>query len=218
MSHPICIRLVGGSYTGEGRVEVKYHDAWGTVCDDGIIDTNAKSCLSRVGMWHGAIQKQSAPFGQGTGSIVLDDVSCTGTEKSIASCQHNGFTITNCNHSEDVGVVCFSVRLIGESTSNGTVIVKLGNTEGSVCDDNWDNDDASVVCGMLGYNGTTAQTVSNARFGEFSGQMWMDGVNCGDSESALAKCTFNGFGKNDCSHSEDAGVICYCSNLPYRVY
>lgn len=47
-----------------------------------------------------------------------------------------------------------SVRLTGGSTSNeGRVIVTLGNTDGSVCDDSWDNNDARVVCRMLGYHG-----------------------------------------------------------------
>lgn len=47
-----------------------------------------------------------------------------------------------------------SVRLTGGSTSNeGRVVVRLGNTDGSVCDDSWDNDDARVVCRMLGYRG-----------------------------------------------------------------
>lgn len=47
-----------------------------------------------------------------------------------------------------------SVRLVGGSTSReGTIIVTLGNTEGTVCDDWWDNADARVVCRMLGYTG-----------------------------------------------------------------
>lgn len=47
-----------------------------------------------------------------------------------------------------------SVRLTGGSNSReGRVIVRLGNTDGSVCDDSWDNDDARVVCRMLGYHG-----------------------------------------------------------------
>lgn len=54
----------------------------------------------------GAIQKQKAPYGQGSGNIVLDEVYCTGPETSIAKCVHNGYMTHNCDHSEDVGVVC----------------------------------------------------------------------------------------------------------------
>lgn len=47
-----------------------------------------------------------------------------------------------------------SVHLVGGSTPReGRIVVTLGTTEGSVCDDSWDNDDARVVCRMLGYNG-----------------------------------------------------------------
>lgn len=56
---------------------------------------------------------------------------------------------------------------------------------------------------------STAEAVSTAHFGQGSGQIWMDGVNCRGSETSLAKCSFNGFGTNDCSHAEDAGVICH---------
>lgn len=54
----------------------------------------------------GAIQKQSAPYGRGSGNIVLDDVNCTGPETFIGCCVHNGYMVHNCHHSEDVGVVC----------------------------------------------------------------------------------------------------------------
>lgn len=54
----------------------------------------------------GAIQKQGAPYGQGSGHIVLDYVNCRGPETSIASCEHYGYNKHACSHSEDVGVVC----------------------------------------------------------------------------------------------------------------
>ena len=46
----------------------------------------------------------SAYFGRGTGSIVMDDVRCTGTESNLTSCTHT--TNHNCGHSEDAGVRC----------------------------------------------------------------------------------------------------------------
>lgn len=60
-----------------------------------------------VSFWRsGAIQKQSAQYGQGSGNIVLDDVNCRGPETFIRCCVHNGYMVHNCNHGEDVGVVC----------------------------------------------------------------------------------------------------------------
>ena len=36
----------------------------------------------------------------------------------------------------------------------------------------------------------------------------MDEVNCTGKENFLSSCKFDGWGNNDCSHYEDAGVIC----------
>ena len=47
-----------------------------------------------------------ALYGQGTGSIVLDNLGCTGSENSLFECSHNGLNTHNCAHSEDVGVTC----------------------------------------------------------------------------------------------------------------
>ena len=47
-----------------------------------------------------------ATFGQGMGIIVLDEINCTGTERRLIDCPHNGVGITDCAHDEDAGVVC----------------------------------------------------------------------------------------------------------------
>ena len=54
----------------------------------------------------GAIARGSAYFGQGNGSILLNDVQCTGSEVSIFSCSHKSIGSHDCSHSEDAGVVC----------------------------------------------------------------------------------------------------------------
>ena len=53
-----------------------------------------------------------ARFGQGTGPIWLDDVSCTGSESELLDCSHDGIGVENCDHSEDASVRCNVPRKI----------------------------------------------------------------------------------------------------------
>ena len=59
-------------------------------------------------------------FGQGTGPILLNEVTCTGMEQNIAFCQHNDWYLNDCKHSEDVGVFCDSGAVF-----NSAIIVIL---------------------------------------------------------------------------------------------
>lgn len=45
-------------------------------------------------------------FGEGSGPIHLDDVDCRGDEESLADCQHAGWGANNCQHHEDVSILC----------------------------------------------------------------------------------------------------------------
>lgn len=37
---------------------------------------------------------------------------------------------------------------------------------------------------------------------------WMDQLECSGDESTISECPFSGWGNEDCSHSEDVGVVC----------
>ena len=56
----------------------------------------------------GATARTSAYFGQGTGSIFLDNVGCLGTESRVIDCSHNSIGSHDCSHAEDAGVTCLS--------------------------------------------------------------------------------------------------------------
>ena len=109
------MRLVGGSWNGEGRVEVFYNGVWGTVCDDIWNMNNARVVCRQLGYSDAVNALGHAHFGAGSGQIWLDDVNCAGSEDSIGNCQHNGWGSHNCNHNEDSGVVCLSKSHILQS-------------------------------------------------------------------------------------------------------
>ncbi len=97
------MRLVGGTSKLEGRLEVQIGGQWGTVCDDFFEDADAMVVCRQLDFTGGRALSSSA-FGSGTGPILMDDVTCTGQEESLATCR---YTIQhNCDHSEDVAVSC----------------------------------------------------------------------------------------------------------------
>ena len=103
----LLIRLVGGSSYDEGRVEVNYNGEWGTVCDDGWDDTDAGVVCRQLGFGSSGLAVYSASFGEGSGPIWLDSVTCIGNESTLASCGHPGIeSVDNCSHSKDAGVRC----------------------------------------------------------------------------------------------------------------
>ena len=92
-------------------MEVYYYGEWGTVCDDGWDDTDAGVVCRQLGFGSSGTAIGSSGFGEGSGPILLDSVTCTGTESTLASCGHLGVNITrSCNHSKDAGVRCYNLQ------------------------------------------------------------------------------------------------------------
>lgn len=48
-----------------------------------------------------------------SGPIWFDNLHCTGQEKTLSQCPSNGIGVSDCKHSEDVGVVCSDKRIPG---------------------------------------------------------------------------------------------------------
>ena len=100
------------------------------------------------------------------------------------------------------------VRLGGGNASEGRVEVLYNGTWGTVCDDYWDLNDANVVCRMAGFESALYAT-NYASFGQGTGPIWLDDVNCLGSETTITECEYIGWNKSNCWHGEDAGAVCY---------
>ena len=53
-----------------------------------------------------------------------------------------------------------------------------------------------------------AVAVPRAGFGQGTGAILLDNVQCVGTEASLISCQSNGIGNHNCAHSEDAGVRC----------
>jgi len=78
---------------------------------------------------------------------------------------------------------------------------------GTVCNDGWDLSDAQVVCNELNFGKATA-AIHGAFYGQGSGQIWLQHLNCFGNEWTIGNCSHGGWGNHNCSHNEDASTNC----------
>ncbi|XP_047656948.1 scavenger receptor cysteine-rich type 1 protein M130-like isoform X3 [Tachysurus fulvidraco] len=108
-----------------------------------------------------------------------------------------------------------NIRLTsGYNSCSGRVEILHNGQWGTVCDDDWDLNDAEVVCRQIGC-GKAVTAHPSAHFGQGSGEIWLNDVQCSGNESTITQCSHRGFRKHICSHREDAGVTCSAFLAPY---
>ena len=110
---------------------------------------------------------------------------------------------------------CTGVRLVGGSGPNeGHVEIFYDGEWGTVCNNNFDNADAEVVCRELGLRYAGAIYSCCAAYGQGTGPIWLDDVACTGTEASLYNCSHNGFGIHNCVHGDDVGVVCTTQGMP----
>ncbi|XP_069044336.1 deleted in malignant brain tumors 1 protein-like [Lepisosteus oculatus] len=205
------LRLMGGVSNCSGRVEVLYGGSWGTVCDDSWDLRDAQVVCRQLGCGEAVSAGTEASWGEGNGTVWLDEVTCRGSELHLWDCEHAALGQSDCRHKEDAGVSCAKPERIklsgGPSACSGRVEVLYGGSWGTVCDDSWDLRDAQVVCRQLGC-GEAVSAGTEASWGEGNGTVWLDEVTCRGSELHLWDCEHAALGQSDCQHRRRAGVCC----------
>ena len=112
------------------------------------------------------------------------------------------------NIANSSGQIDGNIRLVnGSSENQGRVEIWYNSQWNTACDDSWDLSDANVVCRQLGYRGAVAAHQS-AHFGQGSGQILLDDLQCTGTEASLLECPHFGLNSHNCVHSEDASVTC----------
>ncbi|KAL2098772.1 hypothetical protein ACEWY4_005252 [Coilia grayii] len=225
----------------EGVVEVRYKNTWAQVCDRGWTPKNSRVICGMMGFPHE--RKVNKNFyrlytERQKNHFLVHSVACLGTEVHLAACplQFNKGNSTegSCEDGLPAVVSCIAgplythnaalrkklkvsktVRLKGGThAGEGRVEVMKGGVWGTVCDDRWNLQTASVVCRELGF-GSAKEALTGARMGQGMGPIHMNEVQCAGTERSIWGCHFKNITEEDCQHTEDASVRC---NTPYMAY
>ena len=91
-------------------MEVYYNGEWGTVCDDGWDNADARVVCTQLGFHSSGRAYLSAYYGQGTGPIWLSRLSCIGNEPYLTNCSQLSVGTKICTHYNDASVYCYGNR------------------------------------------------------------------------------------------------------------
>lgn len=153
------LRLRGGSTQYEGRVEICFNEEWGTVCDNNWDESHAVIACVQLGFSaNDAVPFTGAMFGQGTGSVFIDNIACVDDPEctsQLLDCPHTGLSVINCPHTKDAGLQCMDKQ----SHPRNVLVVSSSSIYLT-----WDEPTQTEYCStLLGYRVNCSSATSNSR-------------------------------------------------------
>ncbi|XP_041100223.1 antigen WC1.1-like, partial [Polyodon spathula] len=195
-------------------VEILHDGQWGTVCSAGWDIADAAVVCKQLGCGSAVSAPVNAHFGAGSGTIWLIFVSCDGSESALRDCGSLGWGGGSkyCTHANDAGVICSGHRAVrlsgGSDLCSGRVEVQHGQTWGTVCDADFDWQDAEVVCRELKC-GIPQEVLGGSPFGAGQGKVWSKEMQCQGNEPRLYDCRTAATKKQGCTHRNNVGLVCF---------
>ncbi|KAL1275614.1 hypothetical protein QQF64_035237 [Cirrhinus molitorella] len=207
--HDGLVRLSGGRQC-EGEVEVFIHQVWRGVLLDSWSLTESSVVCRQLGCGSVLNFYGSSSSSPEHSHECVTGFQCSGSEAHLRNCSSP--QTLNCSSKQQLSITCLghgSIRLVGSGGDcAGRLEVFHSGSWGTVCDDSWDIKDAHVVCRQLQCGVALSNQQVPAWFGPGSGPIWLDEVECEGNETSLWSCSSPGWGKHDCLHKEDVGVMC----------
>uniref|UniRef100_A0A673KL73 SRCR domain-containing protein n=1 Tax=Sinocyclocheilus rhinocerous TaxID=307959 RepID=A0A673KL73_9TELE len=207
--HDGLVRL-SGERQCEGEVEVFIHQVWRRVLLDSWSLTESSVVCRQLGCGSVLNFYGSSSSSPEHSHECVTGFQCSGSEAHLGNCSSP--QTLNCSSTQQLSVTCLgrgSIRLVGSGGDcAGRLEVFHSGSWGTVCDDSWDIKDAHVVCRQLQCGVALSNQQVPAWFGPGSGPIWLDEVECEGNETSLWSCSSPGWGKHDCKHKEDVGVMC----------
>jgi len=112
---------VDGTDQFSGHVQICHHNVWGSVCSDSWSTNDGMVACHQLGLPYLGITTHSS-HRQGSGTIWLSDVQCSGSETRLTYCTHSGFDIHYCDRV--AGVRCDGKKL---NLNDETIITNSGS-------------------------------------------------------------------------------------------
>uniref|UniRef100_A0A452EGB6 SRCR domain-containing protein n=1 Tax=Capra hircus TaxID=9925 RepID=A0A452EGB6_CAPHI len=219
--------MTNGSSQCEGQVEVNISGRWRALCASHWSLANANVVRRQLSCGV-AISTPGGPhLVEGGDQISTARLHCSGAESFLWSCPVTALGGPDCSHGNSASVIC---------SGNQTQVLPQCNDSVSQPAGSEASEESAPYCsGQKTFLPPVPSTASppsrkqtappggrgrslrrekalnatgSAHFGAGSGPIWLDDLNCTGKESQVWRCPSRGWGRHDCRHKEDAGVIC----------